>query len=139
MMNQLSLSVAHSGRMLFSFISCFILSIHLSLGLPLGRDPGTFIHICINWRVRANYSVRLMHECFQNIYTCRLFSTNQSEDTLLPEDLRSASHPSSIHYSLVLMLLYYHCRYLHHHKTKITIKVRDSHDLGHTFNCKHTC
>ena len=41
MMNQLSLSVAHSGRMLFSFISCFILSIHLSLGLPLGRDPGT--------------------------------------------------------------------------------------------------
>ena len=40
-MNQLSLSVAHSGRMLFSFISCFILSIHLSLGLPLGRDPGT--------------------------------------------------------------------------------------------------
>ena len=37
----LSLSVAHSGRMLFSFKSCFILSIHLSLGLPLGRDPGT--------------------------------------------------------------------------------------------------
>ena len=43
MMNQLSLSVAHSGRMLFSFISCFILSIHLSLGLPLGRDPGTWV------------------------------------------------------------------------------------------------
>ena len=39
----LSLSVAHSGRMLFSFISCFILSIHLSLGLPLGRDPGTWV------------------------------------------------------------------------------------------------
>ena len=29
--------------MLFSFISCFILSIHLSLGLPLGRDPGTWV------------------------------------------------------------------------------------------------
>ena len=33
------LSDAHSGRMLFFFMSSFNRSIHLSLGLPLGRDP----------------------------------------------------------------------------------------------------
>ena len=39
MLNQLSLSDARSGRMLFFFMSSFNRSIHLSLGLPLGRDP----------------------------------------------------------------------------------------------------
>ncbi len=37
--DQLSLSGAQSGRILFCFMSCFKRYIHLSLGLPLGRDP----------------------------------------------------------------------------------------------------
>ena len=39
MLNQLSLSDAHSGRMLFFFMSSFNRSIHLSSGLQLWRDP----------------------------------------------------------------------------------------------------
>ena len=39
MLNQLSPSDTHSGRMLFFFMSSFNRSIHLSLGLPLGQDP----------------------------------------------------------------------------------------------------